>query len=73
MTGKLGEKIAVRRFAIEIKDPKHAFASYVHTNGRIGVLLKFDNQIPDNVGKDIAMHAAAMAPKFLDKNSVDQA
>jgi elongation factor Ts len=27
--------------------------------------------VSDQVGKDIAMHAAAMAPKFLNKESVD--
>ncbi|GHU49894.1 hypothetical protein FACS189459_2690 [Bacilli bacterium] len=72
MTGRLGEKIVVRRFTILLKDANHSFASYIHTNGKIGVLLKFDSIIPESVGKDIAMHAAAMAPKFLDQNSIDK-
>jgi elongation factor Ts len=44
---------------------------YQHTNRKIAVLLKISNKVSDQVGKDIAMHAAAMAPKFLNKESVD--
>jgi elongation factor Ts len=71
LTGKIGEKIALRRYELLQKNDNEIFAYYEHTNGKIAVLLIIDKEIDPVVAKDIAMHAAAMAPKFLNETKVD--
>jgi elongation factor Ts len=71
LTGTVGEKIALRRFSLLTKKDEEMFSYYEHNNGRIAVLLTIDKQIDPIVGKDIAMHAAAMAPRFLNANGID--
>ena len=58
MVQKLGENIAVRRFA-RIGTAGRV-AQYLHGGGRIGVTVEFDGS-DDQVGRDIAMHVAAGA------------
>ncbi|MDR3249684.1 MAG: translation elongation factor Ts [Mycoplasmataceae bacterium] len=72
LTGKIGEKIGLRRYEILSKDKKHMFSSYQHTNKKIAVLLTINNNVDVNVAKDIAMHAAAMAPKYLNQGKMDK-
>lgn len=72
LTGKIGEKIAVRRFTIVSKDANQSFGVYEHSNKKIAVLLVLDGQVNPEVGKNVAMHAAAMGPKFMDRSCVDQ-
>lgn len=53
--------------------------SYVHHNGRIGVLVELGcetdfvarNEEFQKFGRDVCLHIAAMRPKFLDKEQVD--
>ena len=67
LIGKIGENISVRRAVF--KKPKGSFYSYSHGN-RIGVLV--DLSIPnETLGKDIAMHIAAMKPKAIRSSDVD--
>jgi elongation factor Ts len=62
----LGEKIEIRRFSVL----KGGFiTSYMHKTDpqlppAVGVLIQLDQE-NSAVGKDIAQHAAAMAPKYL--------
>jgi elongation factor Ts len=72
LTATIGEKTGVRRFQIIEKQNDQIFAHYVHNNNKIGVLLVLDAGSDATVGRDVAMHAAAMNPKFLSKNEVDQ-
>jgi elongation factor Ts len=72
LTAKIGEKIALRRYVIVGKDDSQIFSSYQHTNKRIAVLLTISKAVDIAVAKDIAMHAAAMAPKYLNQSEVDQ-
>ncbi len=65
LVGKIGENMSVRRF--ERYETADSLASYVH-GGRIGVLVDFAGG--EEVGKDIAMHVAAMKPKALDAAGV---
>ena len=49
--------------------------SYVHGDGRIGVMVQFDTDLagkPEFVtcGKDVAMQIAAANPQYLDRDSV---
>jgi elongation factor Ts len=72
LTARIGEKTAVRRFEVIHKKPDEVFAHYVHNNNKIGVLLVLTPGSSETVGHDVAMHAAAMNPKFLSQNDVDQ-
>jgi elongation factor Ts len=72
LTARIGEKTAVRRFEVVNKKSDEVFAHYVHNNNKIGVLLVMTSGSKESIGHDVAMHAAAMNPKFLDQSQVDQ-
>jgi elongation factor Ts len=69
LIAKLGENIGIRRFARLSPRPGERFASYIHGNGRIGVLLGFHGG-DDTLGKDLAMHVAASDPRFASRSEV---
>jgi elongation factor Ts len=69
LVAKLGENIAIRRFARLVPRPGERFASYVHGNGRIGVLVGIPGGDAD-LGKDLAMHVAASDPRFAVRSEV---
>lgn len=71
-TAKIGEKINLRRFAKISKSDTESFGSYIHMGGKIAVLTVVDN-VNDEVAKDVAMHAAAMRPKYVKKENVPEA
>lgn len=70
----VGENLSIRRFV----KFEGEVVSYVHGEGRIGVLVRLeaaDGINPDvlnECGKDIAMQIAALNPLYLDKDSVPQ-
>ena len=72
LTAKCGEKIAIRRIAVLEKTDAEAFATYEHFNGKVAVVLLM-SKADEKVGRTIAMHIAAMNPKFLNRNAVDPA
>ena len=53
-------------------------ASYIHAGGKIGVLVEVNSETDfvarnprfGELARDIAMHVAAMSPKYLDRESV---
>ncbi|MEJ7806566.1 MAG: translation elongation factor Ts [Telluria sp.] len=66
LIGKIGENMTIRRFKRFETTAK--LASYMH-NARIGVLVEFDGA-DEQVGKDLAMHIAAMKPAALSSDQV---
>jgi elongation factor Ts len=66
LVGKIGENMSIRRFKRYQTGAK--LASYLHGT-RIGVLVEFDGA-DEQVGKDVAMHVAAMKPVALSANDV---
>ena len=72
LVAKLGENIAIRRFARLEPRPGERFASYVHGNGRIGVLVGIRSGDLE-LGKDLAMHVAASDPRFAGRAEVTPA
>ncbi len=68
----IGEKITLRRFEKLTKNDNQVFGDYLHQGGRIAVVSILDG---DNyeVARDVSMQVAAMEPKFLNAESVDQA
>ncbi len=72
LTAKVGEKICVRRIKTINKSDNQSFEMYGHFNGKIAVLLLIEGTTNNEVGKSVAMHIAAMNPKFLNASKVDQ-
>ena len=71
LMGKIGEKIDVASFETVSADK---VVSYIHSNGKLGVLVGLTNTNGTDVaevGKDVAMQIAAMKPVALDKDGVD--
>ena len=70
-TATIGEKISFRRFEIFNKEDGQSFGAYMHMGGKIScvTVLSADNA---EVAKDVAMHAAAMAPQFINRSYVPE-
>ncbi|MBU6493591.1 MAG: elongation factor Ts [Burkholderiales bacterium] len=66
LIGKIGENVAIRRFVRY--DSPVKLTSYLHGT-RIGVLVEYDGA-EEQVGKDVAMHIAAMKPVSLSAEQV---
>jgi elongation factor Ts len=69
---KIGEKLTLRRFEIKTKSDNAAFGGYLHMGGRIGVLTVLEGTTDESVAKDVAMHAAALNPKYISRDQVSQ-
>lgn len=67
--GKIGEKIDLTHFSI-IEGPMN-FA-YNHHGNRLATIVGFNKVCDENIGKDIAMQIASMAPVAIDKEAVSQ-
>jgi elongation factor Ts len=70
LIGRIGENIAIRRFARV--EAKGRLASYVHGGSKIGVLVDVTGGDAE-LAKDVAMHIAASKPKALDASGVPAA
>lgn len=68
-TAKIGEKLSLRRFEVVTKEDNENFGKYIHMGGKIAVLTVL-NGANEEVAKDIAMHAAAMRPKYVSREEV---
>lgn len=74
MIAKIGENMNVRRCQV-FKAPNGLVAGYTHLGGKIGTLVVLDggtkNAALAELGKDIAMHVAAAAPRCLTSADVN--
>ena len=78
LVGRLGENIAVRRWARVSLDGPGRVHSYVHMGGKIGVLLAVATESAqassapevEKLVDDTAMHIAAMGPQYLSSDEV---
>ena len=70
----IGEKLDIRRFAKISTNGQ--VAGYIHGGGKIGVLVELETEARDAevlaMGRDIAMQVAAMNPKYVSRDDVDQ-
>jgi elongation factor Ts len=79
VTAKIGEKIAIRRFAVETASATALVETYSHMGGKIGVLIKLAaDEIKDAaalkaLAKDLAMQVAASAPIAIDPSGIPEA
>lgn len=70
----LGEKVVVRRVA---RLEGQNVAVYLHKTSKdlpaqVGVLLSVDGENTDEVAHDVAVHIAAMSPKYLDESGIPE-
>ncbi|WP_027108510.1 translation elongation factor Ts [Lacticigenium naphthae] len=70
-TTKIGEKITFRRFARVEKNDNQVFGDYEHMGGRIAVLTLLEGT-DEEVARNIAMHIAAINPKYVTREEVSQ-
>jgi elongation factor Ts len=71
LTGKIGEKLVISSYENMTAEK---VVDYVHSTGKLGVLVGFKNTNGTDVtevGKDVAMQIAAMKPVAVDKDDVD--
>ncbi|TDL97753.1 elongation factor Ts [Macrococcus brunensis] len=66
----IGEKLTLRRFVLATKTDADTFGEYLHMGGRIGVLAVVENSTDAEAAKDVAMHIAALNPKFVSREQV---
>lgn len=78
LVAQIGENITVRRFE-RVGSGKNFVTSYVHGGGKIGVVVELsgtgieghlNNQSLVELGKDVALQAAAMKPQFLNEQEI---
>jgi len=69
----IGENMGLRRLA-RIDAGQGVVTSYIHGAGKIGVLVELQTESTDEkveaLGKQLAMHVAAAAPQYLNRDSV---
>ncbi|MBR6538042.1 MAG: elongation factor Ts, partial [Lachnospiraceae bacterium] len=70
----IGENMKIRRFERVVAE--NGFVeSYIHSGGKIGVLIQMDasemNVAAKECAKNVAMQVAAMNPKYVSKDDVD--
>lgn len=71
----IGENMNIRRF-IKITEENGFVQDYIHSGGRIGVLLQVKSTVVNDAIKDmaknLAMQIAALNPKYITRAEVDQ-
>ena len=75
LLGKIGENIVLKRSAFL----EGNIYSYIHNSvadglGKIGVIINIDNvdKDIDQIGKNLCMHIAALNPKSISKDDLDE-
>ena len=68
-TQVIGEKITLRRFKVVEKEDGDNFGAYLHDGGRIAVLTVLEGA-DEATAKDVAMHVAAINPKYVNRDQV---
>lgn len=72
LTGRIGEKLTIRRFEI-LESDDGQIISYVHPGSKLGVLVEVygDGQVHD-AGRDVAMQVAALEPIAVTRDEVPE-
>ncbi len=72
-TGKIGEKIEIRRFTV-LSSGSGQIVAYVHPGSRLGVLVDIAGSGDiEQAGRDVAMQVAALSPVALNTEEVPEA
>jgi len=72
ITGRIGEKIAIRRFDL-LESDDGQIVSYVHPGSKLGVLVEVngDGEVGE-AGRDVAMQIAALDPIGVSRDDVPE-
>jgi len=72
LTGKIGEKLTIRRFDI-LESDDGQIISYIHPGSKLGVLVEVygDGEV-ENAGRDVAMQVAALEPIAVTRDEVPE-
>ena len=68
-SGVIGEKISLRRVSRITKAENEVFGAYKHMGGRIVTIAILEGE-DEVVAKDVAMHVAAMNPRYVSKEEI---
>ena len=68
-SGTIGEKLSLRRVQRVVKNDNQVFGAYKHMGGRIVSLVLVDGTDAE-CAKDVAMHIAALAPKYVSNEEI---
>ncbi len=68
-SGTIGEKLSLRRVQRVVKNDSQTFGFYKHQGGRIVTLVLLNGSDAD-CAKDVAMHVAASAPKYVSNEQI---
>ncbi len=70
-TGKIGEKLSLRRVVAMSKSEGETFGAYSHMGGTVAALVKVANT-DDEKARDVAMHVAASAPQYISEDEIPE-
>lgn len=68
MVGRIGEKIELTKYE---QINAAGVVAYNHPGNKLACIVGFNKPVPEEVGKNVAMQVAAMAPVAVDKDDVD--
>ena len=68
-SGKIGEKLSLRRFDISTKEDSQSFGAYSHMGGKISAITILENS-NEEIARDVAMQVAASAPQYIDRSYI---
>lgn len=72
----IGEKLDIRRFARVLAGPGQTVSTYLHGNGRIGVIVLASCSVPSDATAEalsnVCMQIAAMHPKYVDMKDIPE-
>jgi elongation factor Ts len=69
LSGVIGEKIVLGRYD---KLSGKTVSAYIHMGGKMGIILSLDKDGMESVATDIAMHIAALNPKYINPEDVPE-
>lgn len=70
-TVKIGEKLSFRRMEVATAAANASIGIYIHMGGKISSFVVIDG-VSEEVSKDVAMHIAALSPRYLNKDEVPE-
>ena len=69
-TASIGEKMVLRRATVVEKSGSEVFGAYIHMGGKISALVVLAGPADEEMAKDVAMHVAAMNPRYISRADV---
>ena len=70
-TATIGEKLSFRRFELVEKEDNQVFGTYSHMGGKMVSIVKLADG-DEEKARDIAMHVAAINPKYISQDEIPQ-